>query len=158
MKQEPERTMDEERFRALIEAYGADSARWPCDERTAALALLERSHEAGLWLAEQARLDALLDGTAGLEVSATLQRRIAEIPIRGEREDTRRGLDARAELSAWWPFLRLRNLLVAGFAAGALGVVAGVVQDRPATADAQATWDDLSDIALAGDLSEELSP
>jgi hypothetical protein len=49
------------RFAQLLDAYGAEPARWPAEEREAALALLARSPEARRQRDEAARLDALLD-------------------------------------------------------------------------------------------------
>ncbi len=49
------------RFRALIDAYGSDPARWPARERAWAAALIDRSAEAGAMRREAAALDALLD-------------------------------------------------------------------------------------------------
>lgn len=50
-------------FTELVETYGADSARWPEDRRSIALAFMQ-SHKAECEpiLAEEARLDGLLDG------------------------------------------------------------------------------------------------
>jgi len=49
------------RFTALLDAYGAEPARWPERERAAALTLLARSPEAHAQRDEAAVLDALLD-------------------------------------------------------------------------------------------------
>src|SRR5262249_59318106 len=48
------------RFRRLIDAYGADPARWPPPERAAALALLATSAQARAALEAARRLDGLL--------------------------------------------------------------------------------------------------
>jgi hypothetical protein len=53
--------MDPVRFAALLDAYGADPARWPEDERPAALALLEASADARARQRDAAALDAVLD-------------------------------------------------------------------------------------------------
>jgi len=49
------------RLHAILDAYGADPARWPAAERDAALALLARSAEARRHHDQAARLDAALD-------------------------------------------------------------------------------------------------
>jgi hypothetical protein len=49
------------RLHALLDAYGADPARWPAAEREAALGLLARSPEARAYRDAAARLDAALD-------------------------------------------------------------------------------------------------
>ena len=73
---DPTSTMSLERLRALLDAYGANPDRWPPQERTAALALLEQSPQAQRWRDASDRVDALLDHAPGVEVSATLIDRI----------------------------------------------------------------------------------
>lgn len=54
--------MTARRFRDMIDAYGADAARWPEDEREAALDFLSiHADEAGPWLDDARALDALMD-------------------------------------------------------------------------------------------------
>ncbi len=48
------------RFRAIIDAYGAEPRRWPDAERAAALAYLEANPQEA-WLDEARGLDAMLD-------------------------------------------------------------------------------------------------
>ena len=51
-----------ERFRAIIDAYGAEPRRWPEAERAAAQAFAERHSQAvAAWLDEARGLDAMLD-------------------------------------------------------------------------------------------------
>jgi hypothetical protein len=78
-------TVTTERVRALIEAYGADSRRWPEAERAPALALIEaRPAEFADALAEADGLDALLHAAPRLEASAALRARVlAAAPKRG---------------------------------------------------------------------------
>lgn len=49
-----------DRFKALLETYGADPARWPAGERDDALRLLSASEEARTARDEAAALDALI--------------------------------------------------------------------------------------------------
>ena len=56
-----------ERLKAIIDAYGAHSARWPETEREAALACLATHAEAGAWLAEARALDGLMDALKAAE-------------------------------------------------------------------------------------------
>jgi hypothetical protein len=56
--------MQLDRFRALLEAYGAEPRRWPPGERVRAEEVLARSAEARALLAEAAAFDALLDEAA----------------------------------------------------------------------------------------------
>jgi hypothetical protein len=58
--------MELERFRQLIEAYGAAPARWPAAEREAARALAAANAAAAGLLTEAAGLDYLLDQAAAL--------------------------------------------------------------------------------------------
>ena len=72
-----------ERFRALVESYGANPERWPEEEREA-MREVAASGEARAWLNEQRRVDAWLDDAPDLAPSADLLRRVAEIPARNE--------------------------------------------------------------------------
>ncbi len=50
------------RFKAILDAYGADSARWPLDEREAALTWQhDNAATANAWISEAKTIDALLD-------------------------------------------------------------------------------------------------
>lgn len=67
----PER-MTPERLRCLLDAYGADAARWPAAERGPARALLEASPVLQGLRREAKELDALLDQAALPEVDGEL--------------------------------------------------------------------------------------
>lgn len=69
--------MDEQRFEALIEAYGADATRWPDAERALALRHLAATPAAHGRRAAARRLDALLDAWRPDAPSAELARRVA---------------------------------------------------------------------------------
>ncbi len=62
--------MNQYRLQELIEAYGADPARWPADERDAARALLAQSPDALAAQARARRLDEALDGVSPTAVAA----------------------------------------------------------------------------------------
>jgi hypothetical protein len=64
------------RFTALLDAYGAEPARWPERERAAALTLLARSPEAYAQRDEAAVLDTLLDRAPAPAPPAALAARI----------------------------------------------------------------------------------
>ena len=64
------------RFAALLDAYGADPARWPAVERTAALALLHADAAAARAQARAAALDAVLDRAPVAPPSAALAARV----------------------------------------------------------------------------------
>ena len=55
-------TVSAERFKAIVDAYGADPKRWPQAERDAALRFMTRNPlRAEVWLNEARDVDALLD-------------------------------------------------------------------------------------------------
>jgi len=69
--------MDARRLDELLDAYGADPARWPADERAAAEALLASSPELRARVTAAAQLDALLDVMPAVsEPSAALRERV----------------------------------------------------------------------------------
>ncbi len=114
------------RLAELLEAYGADPARWPAEEREAALALLALSPEARRRRDEAARLDALLDRVAAEPgdvptASPALRERVVaaagitpttsdavrtrdEARRRGDRPAARRPLPSRRGLAVALPF------------------------------------------------------
>jgi hypothetical protein len=129
------------RFRALVEAYGANPEKWPAEERPT-FERFASSAEGRAWLLEQRGVDAWLDASKELEPSADLLRRVAEIPVRN------------AKPAAWaWP-LRMRSLVGALAAAAAVGMVVGMTTND-ATSDDGDAWDDLSTLALGADFAEE---
>lgn len=71
-------TMDRERFKLLLEAYGADLRRWPVDERAAAAAFkLQHGQTLAAELAEAGAIDAALKhGAAEGAISEALVSRI----------------------------------------------------------------------------------
>ena len=144
MKQHPQAKVDENRFRALVASYGADLSRWPREEQDSAKELLATSSQAAMWLAEQKRLDELLDRVPDVAPSPALLRSIAEIPIRHGHS-----------VGALWPFNRVRNWLALAGVAAAMGVLAGaaIFEEDPGE---EASLDDLSVLALSVDVSEEL--
>lgn len=54
-------TISSERFTAIVEAYGTEPARWPAEERSAAIAHCETHPEAQRLIVEFQALDAMLD-------------------------------------------------------------------------------------------------
>jgi hypothetical protein len=77
--------LSEERFRELLDAYGAEISRFPEPERRAAELLLDSSESARAWFDAERELDARLlkSLSAALEpLSPELERRLAGIPIR----------------------------------------------------------------------------
>jgi hypothetical protein len=75
------------RFRAMLDAYGANSDRWPPEERDAGRALLAQSPQAQRWRDASAQLDALLDlAPADAGSPALIERILAVAPERGSAE------------------------------------------------------------------------
>ena len=80
------KTLSADRFKAIVDAYGADPVCWPDAERDAALRFLTADARARAWLDEARALDKLLD--AGLEVAspedeqAQLERVLARMLVR----------------------------------------------------------------------------
>lgn len=96
--------MNEARFRALLDAYGADLRRWPEAERADAARFAQAHPDAAAWAAEAAALDALLDLSPMRKPSDLLARRIlAQAP--------------RATVTRWAPAMLAASL--------ALGVLIG---------------------------------
>ena len=65
--------MNLDRFKQILDSYGANPDRWPSDERAAAEDLLGRSAEARDLVAEYAALDSILDVLPAGEVSQSLK-------------------------------------------------------------------------------------
>jgi hypothetical protein len=61
-----------DRFRSLVDAYGANQARWPEAERAAAVTLAQGSAEAQALLRDAARLDEVLDLAPSVAPSTAL--------------------------------------------------------------------------------------
>jgi hypothetical protein len=87
------------RLRAILDAYGADPARWPADERDAALRLLAHSAEARRHHDVAARLDDALDAAPSEVASPALAGRVLRAAP-GPRKLRIVGLIAAAPLAA----------------------------------------------------------
>jgi len=61
-------TLSADRFKAILDAYGADPARWPAGERDAALRFMAQDLRAEAWIDEARTLDGLL--MAGFDMDA----------------------------------------------------------------------------------------
>ncbi|WP_353573333.1 hypothetical protein [Candidatus Albibeggiatoa sp. nov. BB20] len=131
--------MNIKRFTQIIEAYGADSNRWPESERQAALALLTISTEAQKMLQQADVLDNFLNTVAVNSPSLQLQQGIFDAVARSPKPD-----DAWQELIDWlfgttWqqhllrPALALLLPLILGIF---LGVQLTTVEDTPLTQEA----------------------
>jgi hypothetical protein len=131
--------MSRARLQELLDAYGADPARWPERDRSPAQALLASDGEAQRALYEATAFDRLLhEGSVALEPSAALRRAVAEIPLRTP-----------AAAAAPWLLASFARSALAAALVLALGVVAGAstAADEPAarTAVAVVTSDEQGD-------------
>lgn len=138
--------MNIERFKTLVEAYGANPARWPEGERVAASLFAEQSAEARGVLQDAAAFDRLLDTAETQPVTRALEDRIlATFPERPVRE--------RAAWFAlrWLPAAAVACSLALGLAVGAaLPGLAGVSDAAVdpaliALSGGDADWADMGD-------------
>jgi hypothetical protein len=145
--------MNETRLKRLLEAYGAESERWPPGDRQAALALLAASPAARALVAEARRLDRLLEavpvGSTAPAATAALRRRIAALPAAPEADPAAGGWTIGP-----WPLTRLWPSAAGLVAAGLIGFVVGWTQLPPA--GDQGDVGDLRD--LVGLTGGELQP
>jgi hypothetical protein len=102
-----------DRFKTLLAAYGARLELWPENERAAAQALLESSGEARELSRAEAPLDASFAAAEATELSATLARKLAELPVRYEQP------------RRLWPFRRVWVPVLGWAVAAVFGVLLG---------------------------------
>lgn len=107
--------MTPERFHQIVEAYGADSRRWPQQEREAARAWADTHRaEADTWIAQASGLDAWLAADQLAPPDAALQQRVMRgAPVR-RRPASR--------LAWWWSGAAVAGVGLLGGVAGALAV------------------------------------
>ena len=79
------------RFGELLEAYGADLARWPEAARAPAQRLIDTQPEAARMFAEAVELDVALDAYELAEPPPRLRARVLEVPIAAARSKRRQG-------------------------------------------------------------------
>ncbi|NQW10780.1 MAG: hypothetical protein HQ481_12980 [Alphaproteobacteria bacterium] len=126
-------TMTDDRVRALIEAYGADSSRWPAEERASALARIAEVDELRVALDGAHALDALLNAVPTPSPSPALRMALKDLPDQPRGSNWFGWLGAFA--APWQPAAGL-------VAAGVLGLWIGVTQPDfplPALLDASPT-------------------
>jgi hypothetical protein len=116
--------MTPERFRTIVDAYGADPRRWPDEERAAAESWADLHRiEADAVLAESANLDAwLADHTVAPPERALIERVVAAAP-------NRRPVKHRVRL--WWQGAAFAGIGLAGGLAGAFAVSFFVMTGQP---------------------------
>jgi hypothetical protein len=117
-------TMTLDRLRAIVDAYGADPARWPVAERAAGEALLAGSAGARALVAAAADLDAALDSVPALQPTPAMRAAVLAAAPRPPAPSLRARLNEGwrefvAELGGW----RLAGSVLA--ASLVLGIVSG---------------------------------
>lgn len=148
-------TLDDLAF--LLDAYGAEPARWPADQRAAALALVLASPEARRLLEGAKAVDRLLDREPAPAVGPDRVGRVVAATLAALPAERRRGvwhavLALFAPRPGWAPAVGLA-------ACAAAGVLVGVETNLAATlpADtAQARTADLTSVAFAPSTIESL--
>lgn len=117
--------MTPERFRAIVDAYGADSRRWPADERHAATEwAAQHRDEADALCAQAAELDAWMSSDVVPSPDADLQRRIVASAPKPKMP--------RAQV--WWSGVAFAGVGAIGGLAGALAVSFFVLSGTPSPA------------------------
>jgi hypothetical protein len=154
-----------DRFVAILDAYGAETRRWPAAERAAAESLLAASAEAQQLYAQAAQLDHLLTTSVAPAPSAALRAAILQAAPRSAQAqpagavETLRGLwqallgTLTGELGGWRPAGAVLGVaLLLGVAAG------GAVETQSDTTSSTATTEqsvDFVQLALFDDLYSE---
>jgi hypothetical protein len=116
--------MNLKRFKEIVEAYGADPARWPARERAAAEAFLASSSEARQLREAEARLDDVLDRATAVAAAPGLAARIRRTALANDHGSRASGAASSwfAELwegPIWRPAAALAASMVLGLAVGA---------------------------------------
>jgi len=143
------------RFRRLIEAYGADPARWPPPERAAALALLATSAQARSALEDVRRLDALLAADRRPAADASLA---ASVVTRATAQPQDRAERSNRRLEpGGWSLPRLWPQAAGLLAAALLGFAIGWANLLPSAFGGDEIVD-LSDYVAGGGGAEEPLP
>ncbi|MEM5368713.1 hypothetical protein V4C53_22120 [Paraburkholderia azotifigens] len=127
--------MTPERFRAIVDAYGADARHWPADERAAAKAWAgQHRGEADAALAQAAQLDAWLAGDTVAAPDPALTRRvIASAPSRRRPRWLSQAWPGSRSPRAgwWWSGAAFAGVGLIGGVAGALAVSFFLVTGSP---------------------------
>jgi len=112
-----------ERFKSLIEAYGADPARWPEAERSDAVGFVEASADARRILEEAALLDRVIDLASTTPVTPQLQAKIMAAFVEAAAAPARKASGFGGLLPGtprWVPAAAFVLSLALGLGAGAL--------------------------------------
>lgn len=128
-----------ERFKVLVEAYGANPARWPEAERAVAEAFANATPEAQRVLAESSALDRLLDAAPTAPVTRELEMRVLD----GFAARKDRRIPWLPDVMPWTQAAALAASLVLGMlAGGALPALAGIGETSAAVEPAVLAFGD----------------
>jgi hypothetical protein len=140
--------MTPERFRTIVDAYGADSHRWPAAERAAAQTWASTHRiEADTILRESAPLDAWLDSHAvAAPARALFDRIVAGAPVR---------LSPWRRARVWWSGAVFAGVGVAGGFVGAFAMSLYMMTAAAPPIQHEAPWLDTAFGNPVSDWSEE---
>jgi hypothetical protein len=138
-----------ERLGQILDAFGADPARWPKTDRDGALALLAHSREAQRLREEARRLDALLN-EAGEAIELRLDAKGVVAAIKDATGNVHRLPKSRPKFSligAWPGFAGLAAAAAAGFIVGWMGLAADYSLGTQAQAADQVSGFSVTEVA-----------
>jgi hypothetical protein len=108
-------TMTPKRVREIVEAYGADSVRWPVAERDAALAMVRTDEALAAFVQESRRLDVLLDQFPPPLPRANADDLARQIAAAAQEMPARRDArDPAVDWRRWFGWPKLAGLAMAG--------------------------------------------
>jgi hypothetical protein len=150
-----ERIMTSKRIEELLSAYGADSRRWPDNERAKAQALMEQLPELRALAEETRALDVLLDRKQETVSAATVARVSSRIENSLSMTRAARESGLMSSIGAWfaaatWP----RAAALAGVAM--IGIIIGLSSDPSAFSSTTNAFDgsvDTGETSLVGEFS-----
>lgn len=147
MTDQPKTAVTLDRLAQLLDAYGGDPTRWPEQERTAALQLIEASPDAQAMQRTALELDQALDLDVLPDVSSNaLRARVLEIPIRHPR----------AEREAGWAWKRSWMFGLFALTPCVIGFVSGTMLMDPSSDADDEAWDELAQVVTPAALTDEL--
>ncbi|GJH04736.1 hypothetical protein [Paraburkholderia terrae] len=126
--------MTPERFRTIVDAYGADARHWPDAERAAASAwAAQHRSEADALLAQAALLDAWLASDAVAAPERALTERVIASAPRSRRPHWLSLARPGARAGWWWSGAAFAGVGLIGGLAGAFAVSFFLVTGNPST-------------------------
>ncbi len=142
----------ERRLAWLVDALdrrGSDLERWPDAERDQARSLMGTTPRAGELVARARSVDALLSSLPAVDASASLRRRVAEIPLR------RVHAGPLVSLRSLWPFASVSRAFALAAVLLSLGAALGLGVATSSAAADDVGWDDFGGLMLADALQTD---